>query len=114
MPFTPLLRGLASLPELARHRDVIFFFQAEDGIRGHCVTGVQTCALPILHTDLLGDRAFRLLPVTDLDAGRMWRSLRGAPLLTGYRGTAPVDVGALEDLLLRVGRIGRASCRERG
>ena len=28
-----------------------FFFQAEDGIRDHCVTGVQTCALPI-STDL--------------------------------------------------------------
>src|SRR5215204_2841894 len=27
-----------------------FFFQAEDGIRDHCVTGVQTCALPIFHT----------------------------------------------------------------
>src|SRR5438034_11198202 len=26
----------------------VFFFQAEDGIRDHCVTGVQTCALPIL------------------------------------------------------------------
>src|SRR5437762_3583354 len=26
----------------------IFFFQAEDGIRGTSVTGVQTCALPIL------------------------------------------------------------------
>src|SRR5438034_5106764 len=26
---------------------VCFFFQAEDGIRDHCVTGVQTCALPI-------------------------------------------------------------------
>src|SRR5436190_14509420 len=25
-----------------------FFFEAADGIRGHCVTGVQTCALPIL------------------------------------------------------------------
>src|SRR5690349_21917145 len=25
----------------------IFFFQAEDGIRGLYVTGVQTCALPI-------------------------------------------------------------------
>src|SRR5438132_13531667 len=24
-----------------------FFCQAEDGIRYHCVTGVQTCALPI-------------------------------------------------------------------
>src|SRR5260221_10794422 len=27
--------------------EIIFFFQAEDGIRDHCVTGVQTCALPI-------------------------------------------------------------------
>src|SRR5436190_15367983 len=28
-------------------RTLRFFFQAEDGIRVHCVTGVQTCALPI-------------------------------------------------------------------
>src|SRR5438034_4165319 len=28
-------------------RFLFFFFQAEDGIRDHCVTGVQTCALPI-------------------------------------------------------------------
>src|SRR5437588_1480345 len=28
-----------------------FFFQAEDGIRDHCVTGVQTCALPISHAE---------------------------------------------------------------
>src|SRR2546425_5777809 len=27
---------------------VFFFFQAEDGIRDKLVTGVQTCALPIL------------------------------------------------------------------
>src|SRR2546427_4774070 len=27
-----------------------FFFQAEDGIRDLTVTGVQTCALPILYT----------------------------------------------------------------
>src|SRR5699024_11307948 len=26
---------------------LVFFFQAEDGIRGRNVTGVQTCALPI-------------------------------------------------------------------
>ena len=26
---------------------IIFFFQAEDGIRDRLVTGVQTCALPI-------------------------------------------------------------------
>jgi acyl-CoA synthetase (NDP forming) len=58
-----------------------------------------------VHTDLLGDRTFRLLPATDLDASRMWRSLRAAPLLTGYRGSAPVDTDALENLLLRVGRM---------
>src|SRR5256885_9251204 len=31
---------------------VIFFFQAEDGIRDYKVTGVQTCALPISSTAL--------------------------------------------------------------
>ena len=30
----------------------VFFFQAEDGIRDHCVTGVQTCALPIVASGL--------------------------------------------------------------
>src|SRR5256885_6318419 len=29
-------------------RVLVFFFQAEDGIRDYKVTGVQTCALPIL------------------------------------------------------------------
>ncbi|MFW5899213.1 MAG: acetate--CoA ligase family protein, partial [Jiangellaceae bacterium] len=58
-----------------------------------------------VHTDLLGDRAFRLVPLTDLDAGRMWRSLRSAPLLTGYRNLPPADTDAVEDLLLRVGRL---------
>src|SRR5438034_4654103 len=40
-----LVRNLAEV-EVYR-----FFFQAEDGIRRHCVTGVQTCALPILARD---------------------------------------------------------------
>src|SRR5207244_6965954 len=31
---------------------LIFFFQAEDGIRDDLVTGVQTCALPISATEL--------------------------------------------------------------
>src|SRR5438132_4959823 len=32
---------------LCSYYSFFFFFQAEDGIRDHCVTGVQTCALPI-------------------------------------------------------------------
>ncbi|GIE29726.1 GNAT family N-acetyltransferase [Actinoplanes italicus] len=58
-----------------------------------------------VRTDLLADRTLQLVPMTDLDAGRMWRSLRCAALLTGYRGTAPADTAALEDLLLRLGRL---------
>src|SRR5438067_9864597 len=34
----------------------VFFFQAEDGIRDRNVTGVQTCALPILETPILSGR----------------------------------------------------------
>src|SRR5690348_18027456 len=36
-----------------------FFFQAEDGIRDGRVTGVQTCALPILGTRILRGRPLR-------------------------------------------------------
>ncbi|MDQ1378271.1 MAG: hypothetical protein QOE15_2444 [Acidimicrobiaceae bacterium] len=56
-------------------------------------------------TELLGDRAFRILPMTDIDAAELVRSLRCSPLLTGYRGSAPVALAALEDLVLRVARL---------
>src|SRR5215813_8943576 len=39
---------------------IFFFFQAEDGIRDADVTGVQTCALPILHHNV-GAEGERLL-----------------------------------------------------
>jgi hypothetical protein len=35
----------------------------------------------------------------------MIRELRSAPLLLGYRGAAPADVAALEDLLRRIGTL---------
>jgi acyl-CoA synthetase (NDP forming)/GNAT superfamily N-acetyltransferase len=58
-----------------------------------------------VHTDLLGDRTFRSVPLTDRDAATMWRELRAAPLLTGYRGTPAMDTDALEQLLLRVAQL---------
>jgi acetyl coenzyme A synthetase (ADP forming)-like protein len=56
-------------------------------------------------TGLLGDRAFRLVPVTDRDAAELVLSVRAAPLLLGYRGAPPADLRALEDLVVRVGRL---------
>ncbi|MFE4613657.1 acetate--CoA ligase family protein, partial [Streptomyces niveus] len=56
-------------------------------------------------SELLGDLAHRLVPVTDREAAELLRSIRTAPLLFGWRGSAPVDTAALEELLLRVSRL---------
>ncbi|GAA3230649.1 GNAT family N-acetyltransferase [Actinocorallia longicatena] len=51
---------------------------------------------------LMDDRAYRLAPLTDVEAAEMVRAIRLAPLLFGHQGKDPVDVAALEDLLTRV------------
>lgn len=53
--------------------------------------------------ELLADRAFRILPITDADARELVRSLRASPLLFGYEGGAPLAVDALVDLIVRIG-----------
>ncbi|HEX2132078.1 MAG TPA: GNAT family N-acetyltransferase [Actinophytocola sp.] len=53
-------------------------------------------------SDLLGDRAYRAVPLTDVDAAELVRAPKAAPLLTGYRGDEPVDLDALTDLVVRV------------
>jgi acyl-CoA synthetase (NDP forming) len=56
-------------------------------------------------SELLGDLAWRAAPLTDRAAAALVDEPRAAPLLHGYRGSAPVDRAALVDLLLRVGRL---------
>lgn len=55
--------------------------------------------------ELLGDRAYRLAPLTDGDAAELARAVHAAPMLFGHGGRPPVDVEALEDLLCRVSRL---------
>ena len=56
-------------------------------------------------TDILGDHAARLSPLTDADAHELVRGVRAAALLEGYRGGPAVNIAALEDVLLRVSRL---------
>ena len=56
-------------------------------------------------TELLGDRAFRVVPVSDQDAAALVRAPRAAPLLAGYRGTEPTRLDQLEELVLRIGKL---------
>src|SRR5947208_16687638 len=77
------VRKLYHIEEYQSIPTLVFFFQAEDGIRDDLVTGVQTCALPISE-------------FVNLDLG--WTEHLPA-------GTAAPR--------LDVEKIGRASCRER-
>jgi acyl-CoA synthetase (NDP forming)/RimJ/RimL family protein N-acetyltransferase len=53
-------------------------------------------------SDLLADRQWRGLPLTDLDGTDMLRSLRCAPLLAGYRGAEAADQQAVLDVIHRI------------
>lgn len=58
-----------------------------------------------VHVEILRDVCFRVAPLTDRDASEMVRSIRGFPLLEGYRGHPPADLEVLEEILLRVSRL---------
>jgi acetyl coenzyme A synthetase (ADP forming)-like protein len=55
-----------------------------------------------IYVELLQDVAFRIHPLTDVDAGEMMRETKGFRLLEGYRNQPMGDVAALEEMLLRV------------
>src|SRR5205823_8606830 len=90
-----------------------FFFQAEDGIRDKLVTGVQTCALPILP------------PMLTRGCHSNWRLNRYGSLLLALEadllsdeeflriGRETKSIQTVITRLLELGQIGRASCRER-
>src|SRR5256885_10510853 len=88
-----------------------FFFQAEDGIRDYKVTGVQTCALPILQLD-------QALHQREADAEAALRAVEAALALheelEDLGQELGLDAGAVVlDGDGGVAKIGRASCRER-
>lgn len=77
---------------VATHEDVAFGPIVELGLAG-------------IASDLLGDQAFRVPPLTTVDAAAMVRDLRAAPTLFGQHGAPGVDVGRVEDLLHRVAQL---------
>ena len=76
-----------------------------------CVVGVQddpsfgsliSFGLAGVISDLLGDRAYRVLPLTEDAATELIDAPKAAPLLSGYRNAVPVNKGALVDLVQRI------------
>ena len=63
---------------------------------------VIVCGSGGVLAELLADSSSRLHPLTATDAAEMIEELRGARLLRGYRGEAPADAAALQNVILRV------------
>jgi acetyltransferase len=57
------------------------------------------------YVEILRDVAFRVLPVTDIDARDMVRDIRSFPLLEGVRGESRVDIEFIEELILRLAQL---------
>src|SRR5437764_6282067 len=102
-------------------RVVIFFFQAEDGIRDTSVTGVQTCALPIWCTSSAPaqSRSHAIAPHVIADDGGGAESCAGFTAQKERGLRLDRDIQLFTVMEYGVGRegdaikIGRASCRER-
>jgi acetyl coenzyme A synthetase (ADP forming)-like protein len=58
-----------------------------------------------VYVEVMKDVSFRINPLTDEGAKEMIRSLKSYPLLTGFRGTLPVDLDVVEETLLRLSQL---------
>ena len=58
-----------------------------------------------LFVETLRDVAFRPVPLTDLDARELLRTIRGLPVLAGVRGQKPVAFEMLEEATLRLSQL---------
>lgn len=98
--FGDLLDGVVVQP-LAPRGTELFAGVVQDEVFGPLVLfGLGGTA-----TEVLGDHAARLAPLTDHDVRDLITAPRCAPLLFGARGSAPVDLDRLERLLLGLSRM---------
>src|SRR5207248_3935437 len=88
-----------------------FFFQAEDGIRDRTVTGVQTCALPIL-TVHERERAIEIgRKLIEKEARRCRVSMKNIEDAAFERVAGEYGFGRMEDLFAGLG-YGKFSARQ--
>ncbi|GAA0311313.1 GNAT family N-acetyltransferase [Streptomyces turgidiscabies] len=98
--FAGLMTGVVVQPLAARGTE-LFAGVVQDEVFGPLVLfGLGGTA-----TEVLADHAARLAPLTDHDVRDLITSPRCAPLLFGARGSGPVDLEGLEQLLLRLSRM---------
>jgi acetyl coenzyme A synthetase (ADP forming)-like protein len=58
-----------------------------------------------IYVEVMKDVAFRVTPISDVQADEMIKSLKSYPLLTGFRGSDPVDLDILKDAIMRLSQM---------
>jgi acyl-CoA synthetase (NDP forming) len=106
------IREMAALPAIARARvdgwlldemappgqEVVI-----GGLRDPHFGPLVMVGLGGIFVEVLSDVAFRICPITRLDAEEMLDELKGAKVLDGARGRGPASRDAIVDVLLKMG-----------
>jgi acetyltransferase len=58
-----------------------------------------------IYVEVMKDVSFKVHPLTDYDAEEMIKSVKGYPLLTGFRGSPAVDIPVLQETILRLSQL---------
>jgi len=90
------MQGVVLQPMAPRGQEIIIGM-AQDPIFGPLIM----MGLGGTQVEITRDISFSLHPLTNADPARMLAGLKGAPLLTGFRGSPHRDLDSLKDVLLR-------------
>jgi len=92
--------GVLIAPMLKPGREVIIGV-TEDPQFGHALM----FGLGGIFVEVLKDVTFRIIPITERDAEKMVREIKGYPILAGARGEEPADIDAIVELLMKVSEL---------
>ena len=87
-----------SVQQMAKQGTEVIIGMTTDGQFGP----VMMFGLGGIMVEVLKDVSFRLVPLSDKDAGQMIDEIKGRPVLGGVRGQPPADIDALKQTILQV------------
>ncbi|MDB5705524.1 MAG: CoA-binding protein [Sphingomonas bacterium] len=96
----PYIAGVLVQPMIAKGLELVVGAQNDPTFGAMIVVGLGG-----IMVELIKDSAAELAPVNRDQAGAMLRRLKGYKLLTGFRGSAPVDIAAIERIIVAVSEL---------
>ncbi len=96
----PYIAGVLVQPMIAKGVELVIGAQNDPTFGPMVVVGLGG-----IMVELIRDSAAELAPVNREQAAAMLRRLKGYKLLDGFRGSAPVDIEAIEKIIVAVSEL---------